>query len=148
MELYAVLFKTHKMKEDMFKQIRNIRPLAINPDFRRALETCFEASMASWWLGWHMAVLINYLYNLCQADPILKAVCNHLHGAIQESCLTSGQAASVGIAAQRRMILDASAFRDCRPLRTTLCPPPSWVPRSLEDNFSSQSRRPPVARRS
>ena len=103
----------------MIKQVRNIRPLAINPDFRRALEVSYESSMATW-----MAVMINFLYNHCQDDPVLKAVCNHLHGAIRESRMTSAQAASVAIAAQRRMILDASAFRDCRPLRATLLSTP------------------------
>ncbi len=119
-ELYTALFKTPKVEEEMVKQVGNIRPLAINPDFRRALEASYESSMATWRLGWHMTVMINFLYNHCQDDPVLKAVCNHLHGAIRESRLTSAQAASVAIAAQRRMILDASAFRDCRPLRATL----------------------------
>ncbi len=32
----------------MAKQVGNIHPLAINPDIRRALETLYEASMASW----------------------------------------------------------------------------------------------------
>ncbi len=80
--------------------------------------------MASWWLGWHMTVLINYLYNYCQADPVLKAVCNYLHGAIRESRLISAQAASVGIVAQRRMILDASAFQDCQPLKASILSTP------------------------
>ncbi len=77
-----------------------------------------------------MIVLINYLYSHCQDDPVFKAVCNHLHGAIRESRQTasvasaSAQAASVAIAAQRRMILDASAFRDCRPLRAILLSTP------------------------
>ncbi len=71
-----------------------------------------------------MTVMINYLYNHCQADPALKAVCNHLHGAIRESCQTSAQAASVAIAAQCRMILDASTFRDCQPLKATLLSTP------------------------
>ncbi len=66
----------------MVKQVRNIRPLAINPDLRRALETSFGASVASLQLGWHMPVLINYLYNHCQSDPVLNAVCNAVHGAI------------------------------------------------------------------
>ncbi len=109
----------------MVKQVGNIRPLAIyTPDFCRALEVSYELSMATWRLGWHMTVMINYLYNHCQDDPVLKAVCNHLHGAIRESRMTSSQAASVAIAAQRRMILDASAFRDCRPLRATLLSTP------------------------
>ena len=76
--------------------------------------------MATWRLGWHVTVMINYLYSHCQTDPVLKAVCNHLHGAIRESRQTSAQAASVAIASQRHMILDASAFQDCRPLRATL----------------------------
>ncbi len=109
-KLYATLFKTPKVEQEMVKQVGNIYPLAINSYLRRALETSFEASMAFWQLGWHMAVLINCLYNHCQADPVLKAVCNHLHGAIRESRLTSAQAASVAIAAQRSIILDASAF--------------------------------------
>ncbi len=66
----------------MVKQVGNIGPLAINLDLHRALETSFESSMASWRLGWHMTVLSNYLYNHCQADPVLKAVCNHLYVAI------------------------------------------------------------------
>ncbi len=73
-ELYTSLFKTLKVEEEMVKQVRNIRPLAINPDLRRALETSFEASVASLQLGWHMPVLINYLYNHCQSDPVLNAV--------------------------------------------------------------------------
>ena len=108
----------------MVKQVGNIRPLAINPDLRRALEVSFKSSMVTWWLGWHMTVLIIYLYNHCQADPVLKAVCNHLHGAIRESCQTSAEAASVAFAAQCCMILDASTFRDCRPLRATLLSTP------------------------
>ncbi len=97
-ELYTALFKTPKVQEEMVKQVGNIRPLAINHDFRRALEVSYESSMATWRLGWHMTVLINYLYNHCQADPVLKAVCNHLHEAIPESRMTSSQAASVAIA--------------------------------------------------
>ena len=95
-------------------------PLAINPDLHRTLETSFESSMATWWLVWHMTVMINYLYNHCQADPVLKAVCNHLHGAIRESCQISAQAALVAIAAHPCMILHASPFRDCWPLSATL----------------------------
>ncbi len=94
----------------MVKQVGNIRPLAINPDFYRALEASFESSMATLQFGWYMTVLINYLYNHCQGDPVLKAVCNHLHGAIRESRQASAQAALVAIAAQRHLILDASAF--------------------------------------
>ncbi len=110
-ELYSSLFRTPKVEEEIVKQVGNICPLAINPDLRRALEASFESSMATWQLGWHMMVMINYLYDHCQADPVLKAVCNHLHGAIRESRQTSAQAASVAIAAQRRMILNASTFR-------------------------------------
>ncbi len=140
------LFKSPKV-EEVVKQAGNIRPLAINPDFRRALKASFESSMATWRLGWHMTVLINYLYNHCQDDPVLKAVCNHLHGAIRESRQTSAQVASVAIATQRRMILDASVFRDCRPSGPLSCLPPLEPPRSLVDNFSPQSRRLPVVRR-
>ncbi len=100
----------------MVKQVENIHSLAINPDLRKALEVSFESSMVTWWLGWHMTAVINYLYNHCQADPVLKAVCNHLHVAIRESRQPSASAASVAIVAQRRMILDAFAFQDCRPL--------------------------------
>ncbi len=109
-ELYTSLFKSPKVEEEMVKQVGNIRPLAINPDLRTALEMSFESSMATWRLGWHMTVMINYLYNHFQADPVLKAVCNHLHGAIRESCQTSAQGALVAIAAQCRMMLDASTF--------------------------------------
>ncbi len=123
-ELYTVLFKSPKVEEEMVKQVGNIRPLAIYSDLCRALEASYESSMATWWLGWHMTVLINYMYNHCQGDPVLKAVCNYLHGAIQESRLTSAQGASVAIAAQCRMILDASAFQDCQPLRATLLSTP------------------------
>ncbi len=71
----------------MAKQVGNSRPLAINPDIHRPLETSFNASMASGGRGWHTTctVLTNCLYNHCQVDPVLKAVCNHLHGDIQES---------------------------------------------------------------
>ncbi len=69
-----------------------------------------------WWPGSldgiYMTVMINYLYNHCHVDPVIKTVCNHLHGAIRESHQTSAQAASVAIAAQCRMILDASTFWD------------------------------------
>ncbi len=109
-ELYTSLFKTPKVEEGMVKQVGNIRPLAINPDLCRVLETSFEASTVSCQLGWHIEVMVNYLYNHRQADPVLKAVCNHLHGAIRESCQTSAQAASVAIAVQCHMILDASCF--------------------------------------
>ena len=33
-ELYTALFKSPKVEEEMVKQVGNIRPLAINPDFR------------------------------------------------------------------------------------------------------------------
>ena len=59
------------------------------------------------------------LYNNCLDDPVLKAVCNNLHVAIRESCLTLAQVASVAIAAQHHLVLDASTF-DCWPLRATL----------------------------
>ncbi len=123
-ELYTLLFKTPKVEEEMVKQVGNIRPLAITPDLRKALEASFESSMVIWQLGWHMMVMINYLCNHCQADPVLKAVCNHLHGAIRESRQTSAQAALVAIAAQCHMILDASAFWVCRSLRATLLSTP------------------------
>ncbi len=32
-ELYTALLKTPKVEEEMVKQVGNIRPLAINPDF-------------------------------------------------------------------------------------------------------------------
>ena len=132
----------------MVKQVRSIRPLAINTDLRRALETSFEALMASRRLGWHMTVMISYLYNHCQADPVLKTVCNHLYGAIRESRLTSAQAASVATAAQCHMILDASTFHDCKPLRATLLSTPfvSTLPfggqfqSSVEEATCSQPR--------
>ena len=47
-ELDMVLFKTPKVEEELVKQVRNIHPLVSNPDLLRALETSFEASMASW----------------------------------------------------------------------------------------------------
>ena len=97
-ELYTSLFKTPKVEEEMVKQVGNIRPLAINPDLHRAMEASFGSSMVTWQLGWHMMVMINYLYNHCQADPALKAVCNHLHGASRESRQTSAKAALVAIA--------------------------------------------------
>ncbi len=88
-EVYTSLCKTPKVEEEMVKQVGNIHSLAINPDLRRALEASFESSLVTWWLGWHMTVMINY----------------------------DGYA-------QRRMILDASAFRDCQPLRATLLSTP------------------------
>ncbi len=36
----------------MVKQVRNICPLAINPDLDRALEASFESSVVTWQLGW------------------------------------------------------------------------------------------------
>ncbi len=108
----------------MVQQVGNIRPLAINPDPRKALETSYEASMLSWHLGWHMTVIINYLFNKCQDCPVLKAVCCNLHRAIRESHLTLAHAASVAVVAQRHMVLDVFAFHDCRPLRATLLSTP------------------------
>ncbi len=55
-ELYTSLFKSPKVEEEMVKQVGNIRPLSINPDFRRALEASFESSMVTWRLGWHLTV--------------------------------------------------------------------------------------------
>ncbi len=115
-ELYTALFKSPKVEEEMVKQVRNIQPLAINPDLCRALEASYESSLSTWRVGWHMTVMINYLHNHCHGDPVLKAVCNHLHGAIRESRMTSSQAASMAIVAQCRLILDASTFRDWWPL--------------------------------
>ncbi len=125
----------------MVKQVRTIRPLAINHDLRRALEASSESSMATWHLGWHMMVMINYLHNHCQADPVLIAVCNHLHGAIQESHQTSAQAASGAIAAECRMILDASAFQDCRPLRATLLSTPLVGSSIFDGGYREQTPR-------
>ena len=131
----------------MVKQVGNIRPLAINPDLRRALGASFESSVVTWQLGWHMMVMISYLYNHCQADPVLKAVCNHLHGAIRESHQTSAQGASVAIAAQRCMILDAPTFRDCRPFRVTLQSTPFVGSSLFGGQFQSSVEELPVVRR-
>ncbi len=147
-EQYTSLFTSPKVEEEMVKQVGNIQPVLINPDFCRALDVSFESSMATWQLGSHMTVLINYLYDHCQGDPVLKAVCNHLHGAIRESHQTSAQAASVAIAAQGHMILDASLFRDCTPLRATLLSTPfvgsslfgGQFQSSLEEATSSQEK--------
>ncbi len=46
-KLYTSLFKSPKVEEEMVKQVGNIWPLAINPDFRRALEASFESSMVT-----------------------------------------------------------------------------------------------------
>ncbi len=90
-----------------------------------------------------MTVLINYLYNHCQGDPILKAVCNNLHGAIREFRLTSAQAASVAIVAQHCMVLDPSTFRDHRPLRAMLLSTPviSAAHGTLGPRASQQSQK-------
>ncbi len=61
-DVYTALFKSPKVEEDMVKQVGNIHSLAINPDFHRALETSYEASMVSLWLVWHATVMINYLH--------------------------------------------------------------------------------------
>ena len=77
-EMYTSLFKISKVEEEMVKQAGISVPWPIILTFAES----WKSSMASWRLGWHMTVLISYLYNHCQADLVLKSVCNHLHGAI------------------------------------------------------------------
>ncbi len=65
--------------------------------------------------------------NKCKGDTVLSAVSSKLHSAIQKSRLTLtclAQGAFVAIAAQPRMVLDASPFRDSRTLRSTLLATP------------------------
>ncbi len=119
-DLNSTLFKTPKVEEEMVQQVGNIRPLSMNPELHRALETSFEAAMAFWQIGWYSTVLINYLFGKCKGDPILEAVCTFLHGAIQESHPSSAWAASMTVAAQFRMVLNNSTFQDCLPLQATL----------------------------
>ncbi len=76
--MYTVLFKSPKSQSGRgdIKQVGNIQPLAIDPDFHRALETSYEASMVAW------MALVGYLYQKCQDDPVLKAACTNLAAAI------------------------------------------------------------------
>ncbi len=57
-------------------------------------------------------------------NPVLEAVCKKLHGAIRESHQTLARGVSVTIAAQRRLVVNASAFRDCMDLRSSLLATP------------------------
>ncbi len=123
-DLYSALFKAPKVEEEMVKAAGNVRPLPINSDLRKAVETFYESSMATWRLGLHATLLSKYVYSKCGQDPVLEAVCKKLHGAIRESRQTSARGASVAIAAQRRLVVDASAFRDCRDLRSSLLATP------------------------
>ncbi len=77
-----------------------------------------------------MTVLSHFLHTKCKGDPVLSAVSSRLHSAAQEFRQTSAQGASVAIAAQRRMVLDASPFRDSQTLRSTLLATP-YVGNSL-----------------
>ncbi len=52
-------------------------------------------------------VLINYLFNKCQGDLLLKAVCTSLHGATHVY-----------------MDVDAFTYRDCQPLWAMLLSTP------------------------
>ncbi len=75
-------------------------------------------------------VFIDSLFNKCQGDPAVKAVCSFLHGVIRESHHTSAWAASVAVWV---MLLST----------------PLLVPQSLEDSFSSPPpRKLPIARSS
>ncbi len=69
-----------------------------------------------------MVLIFSYFFNKCQDYPVFKAVCCQMHGATQEFHQTLAQAATVAVAAQCHMALDASAFRDCHPLRVMLLP--------------------------
>ena len=104
--------------------------LWLTPNLWKALEVSYELSMATWHLRWHMKVLSQYLHSKCRGDPVLSAVSSRLHSAVQESRQTSAQGASVAIAAQHRMVLDASPFRDSRTLRSMLLATP-YVGNSL-----------------
>ena len=65
-------------------------------------------------------------------DPVLKAVCNHLHGAIRESRQTSAQAASVALGMAYQVGQATSSFdlqtTDTNPLTvgSFLRPTPSF----------------------
>lgn len=79
-DLYLPLLKTPEV-EERTKEAGNILefPLGINPDLHRAsFEMSFEALMAFGYLEWHSALLISYLFDKCQDDPVLNAVCSQL----------------------------------------------------------------------
>ncbi len=94
----------------MVKVAGNVRTLPISSNLRKAVETFYESSMATWHLRLHDTLLSRCLHGKCGQDPVLEAVCKELHSAIQESRQTSARGASVSIATQRRLVVDASAF--------------------------------------
>lgn len=111
----------------MTKDLGSNCPLAINSDLWKAVEIFYES-----WLALNSAestVLVHYLYNRCCDDPIFVVIICKLHGAspiypgpyiigvvMTRSDQTSAGGASLAIAAQCHLVLDASAFRDCRNL--------------------------------
>ncbi len=109
-DLYMDLFKAPKVEEEMVKMAGNVCPLPINPDLRKAVETFYESSMVTWRLRLHATLLSKYVHSRCGQDAVLEAVCKKFHGAIREYHQTSARGVSVAIAAQRRLVVNASAF--------------------------------------
>ncbi len=139
-DLYTALFEAPKVEEEMVKVAGNVPPLPINSNLQKAVETFYESSMATWLLRLCTTLLSKCVHSKCGQDPVLEAVSEKLHGAIQESRQTSARSASVAIAAQCRLVVDASAFRDCRDRLSLLLatpPPLSLVPLCLEESLCS-----------
>ena len=94
-----------------------------NSDLQKAVEMFYESWMTTWHLGLHATMLSKYLHSKCCHDLVLEAVCKKFHGAIRKSRQTYA-GASVAVAAQCRLIVDVSAFRDCRDLWSSLLATP------------------------
>ncbi len=91
--------------------------------------------MATWHLGWH-TLLSKYLHSKCGQDPVLDAVLCKLHGAIPESRQTLAHGASVAVAAQHRLTVDA-LFRTEGTSGTPSWLPPWLAPLSFKGQFMS-----------
>ncbi len=123
-DLFTALFKAPKVDKEVTKAAGSTRPLPVNPDLWKAVEIFNESFMVTWHIEWHSTLFSKYLYSKCCQHPVLETVICRLHGAIQESCQTLACCASVAIAAQHCLVVDASAFLHCRDLKSSLLATP------------------------
>ncbi len=112
-ELFTDLFKAPKVEEQIVKAAGSTHSLRISPNLRKAVETFHDPSNVALYLRWHATLLFKYLHSKCGQDPVLKAVLCKFHSAIQESGQTLAHGLPDVIEAQRRLVINASAVRDC-----------------------------------
>ncbi len=101
------------------------------------LEASYDSFMVTWRIGWHITVLSSFLFSRFKDNPVLCAVSGKLHNIVQDSHQTVVLGALVAIAAQHRMVFNASPFQGSRILRSMLLAIPYFGNFSLLGTLST-----------